>query len=72
MQPVLTFIITIPIIFGSLGVQRSIFPTDLESVAFVSQPIQYLPDILSSKPGHMGWFFISQKFQILISHFSQL
>ena len=54
MQPALTFIIIIPMIFVSLGAQRSIFSTDLELVAFVSQPIYYLPMILSSKPENMG------------------
>jgi len=54
-----TFIIIIPMIFGSLGVQRSIFPTDLKLEAFVFQPIHYLPMILPSKPGNMGWYFNS-------------
>ena len=47
------------------------FSADLESVTFISQSIHYLPVILSSKLGNMGWFFTSQKSQILISHFSQ-
>ena len=51
MQSASTFIIIIPMIFGSLGTQRSIFLADLKSVAFVSQPIQYLLEIMSSKPG---------------------
>jgi len=71
MQPASTFIIIIPMIFESLGVQRSIFSTNLELAAFVSQPIHYLPMILSLKPENTGWYFTSQKSQIQNSHFSQ-
>lgn len=54
MQPASTYIIIIPMIFGSLGVQRSIFPTDLELVVFVSQQIHYLQMILSLKLENTG------------------
>jgi len=61
MQPASTFIIIIRMIFGSLGVQRSIFSTDLELVALVSHPIHYLPMILSIKTENTEWYFTSQK-----------
>ena len=54
MQPASTFIIIIPMIFGSLEVQWSIFPIDLELVVFVSQQIHYLQMILSLKPENTG------------------
>jgi len=69
-QPASTFIIIIPMIFGSLGVQRSFFLTNLELVVFGSQLIHYLQMILSLKPGNKGWYFTSQKFQIQNFHFS--
>jgi len=71
MQPASTFIIIIPMIFGSLGVQQSIFSIDLELVVFVSQQIHYLQTILYLKLENTGWYFASQKSQIQISHFSQ-
>ena len=71
MQPAPTFIIIIPMIFGSLGVQRSFFPTNLELVVFVSHQIQYLQMITSLKPENIEWYFTSHKFQIQNSHFSQ-
>ena len=52
MQPASTFIIIIPMIFGSLGVQRFIFPTNLELVVLVSQQIYYRQMTLSLKPGN--------------------
>jgi len=72
MQPVSTFIIIISMIFGSLGVQRSIFSIDLELVVFISHQIHYLQMIMSLKPGNMGWYFTSQKFQTKIPIFHNL
>jgi len=71
MQPTLTFIIMIPMIFGSHGVQQSTFPIGLELVVFVPQQIHYLQMTLSIKPENLGWYFTSQKSQIQNFHFSQ-
>ena len=52
MQPALTFIIIIPMIFWSLRVQQSTFSIGLELVVFVFQQIHYLQMIMSLKPGN--------------------
>ena len=54
MQPASTFIIIIPMIFGSLGVQRYFLATDMELVVFVSQQIDYLQMILFLKSENTG------------------
>ena len=59
MQPTLTFIIIIPKIFGSLGMRRSIFPTDMGLVVLVSQQIHYLQMTMSLKSVNTGWYSTS-------------
>ena len=58
MQPASTIIITIPMIFGSLGVPQSTFLIGLELVVLVSQQIQSLQMTLLLKPRNTGWYFI--------------
>ena len=55
MRPVLTIIIIIAMIFGSLRVQQSTFSIGLELVVLASKPIQSLQVILSLKSGNMDW-----------------
>jgi len=57
MQPALTIIIIIPMLFGSLRVQRSIFLISLELVVLVSHQIQSLQVTPSLKYGNTGWYF---------------
>jgi len=59
MQSALVFIIIIPMIFGSHGVQEYTFLIDLELVVLASQQIHYLQMTLSLKPRRMGWCFTS-------------
>ena len=53
-QSVSTFIIVIPMILVSFGVQRSIFLTDLELMVFVFHQIHYLQMIMFLKPENTG------------------